>query len=325
LKKADWYYPMAGYSSIAKAWAPLLLKRTFMAEKPDVVHASWVPTYPFLAYLSKIKPLVSEVLGSDVILDHLLNPLMRSLVIKTLSYSNAVIVPAEHVKRKVLSYKVDNNKVFCIPVGVDTSKFYHNEENRRRIRSSMRIDDDTILIICTRWHAPIYGIENIIRAIPKLTHKRIIFLFVGTGPLLNYHKTLAKDLGLLPKITFMKSLPNNELPKYLSAADVYISSSYSDGASISLLEAMACELPVIVTDISGNREWVSDGQHGLLIKKSDPSLVAERIRDMILLKSEWKRIGLRNRGIIENRGNINKLSLGLLNVYRFASESKKGS
>jgi len=318
LKKADWYYPMAGYSSIAKAWAPLLLKRTFMAEKPDVVHASWIPTYAFLAYLSKIKPLVSEVLGSDVILDHLLNPLTRSLVIKTLSYSNAVIVPAEHVKRKVLSYKVDNDKVFCIPVGVDTSRFHRDEENRRRIRSSMGIDDDTTLIICTRWHAPIYGIENIIRAIPKLTHKRIIFLFVGTGPLLDYHKALAKDLGLFSKATFMEPVPNNELPKYLSAADVYISSSYSDGTSISLLEAMSCELPVIVTDILGNREWVSNEQNGLLIEKNDPSLIAKRILDIVSLRSEWKRIGLRNRSIVRDKGDINKLSLKLLKVYYFA-------
>ena len=54
------------------------------------------------------------------------------------------------------------------------------------------------------------------------------------------------------------------MPAYLNAADIYVSTSLSDGTSLSLLEAMACSLPVVVTDIPANKEWITDGHNGFL-------------------------------------------------------------
>ncbi len=63
--------------------------------------------------------------------------------------------------------------------------------------------------------------------------------------------------GLEGRVQFAGNVPEDEMVTHFQASDVYISASHSDGSSVSLLQAMACGLPVIVSDIPGNREWVS--------------------------------------------------------------------
>jgi hypothetical protein len=63
-------------------------------------------------------------------------------------------------------------------------------------------------------------------------------------------------------IRFIGYVPHEELAGFLAAADVYVSTSTTDGASVSLDEAMACELAPVVTDIPANRAWIKDGENG---------------------------------------------------------------
>ena len=71
------------------------------------------------------------------------------------------------------------------------------------------------------------------------------------------------------KVFFGGHVPQIDLPGYYQAADLYISASHSDGSSVSLMEALASGLPVLVSDIPGNVEWVEPGRQGWLFKDSD--------------------------------------------------------
>ena len=88
------------------------------------------------------------------------------------------------------------------------------------------------------------------------------FVIAGTGEQQAYLRELTHDLGVSNNTKFIGWVPRSELPKYLSSADVYVSSSLSDGTSNSLLEAMACGLAPIVTDIPANQTWIDDGKNG---------------------------------------------------------------
>jgi glycosyltransferase involved in cell wall biosynthesis len=100
-------------------------------------------------------------------------------------------------------------------------------------------------------------------------------LVIGDGPLLEYHSSLVGRFGIGNKVEFMGNVPNHLLPAILNAADVYVSTSFSDGSSASLMEAMACGLPVVVTRIPANEEWVVHGKNGFLVKPGDSVTLAQ--------------------------------------------------
>jgi glycosyltransferase involved in cell wall biosynthesis len=78
-------------------------------------------------------------------------------------------------------------------------------------------------------------------------------------------------------VKFVGTVPHDKVVDYLSAADIYVSTSFSDGTSASLLEAMACSLTPLVTEIPGNKEWIENEVNGLLVPVADSKILAEKI------------------------------------------------
>ena len=96
------------------------------------------------------------------------------------------------------------------------------------------------------------------------------------------------------------------LTELLGAADIFVSTSVSDGNNISLNEAMACGAFPVVSDIAANREWIKDGQNGLIFPVGDFSGLAERIV-LAASKPEWRRTAAEMNGeIVEVRGSWQK-------------------
>jgi glycosyltransferase involved in cell wall biosynthesis len=94
-------------------------------------------------------------------------------------------------------------------------------------------------------------------------------LMLGNGSQAALLRKIFMQAGVLDQVRFPGQVSGMDLPDYYRAADLYISASHSDGSSISLLEAMACGCPVLVSDIPGNREWVDPGVQGWLFRDGD--------------------------------------------------------
>ena len=110
------------------------------------------------------------------------------------------------------------------------------------------------------------------------------------------------------------SLEHEKMPKMYHESDLYICASPSDGSSVSLLEAMACGLPVIVYDSAGNREWVQQGVNGWLCE--DVNSFAQAIVEAARMgPAERKRMGEANRAVVEARADWHKNFLKLVEVY----------
>jgi glycosyltransferase involved in cell wall biosynthesis len=78
-------------------------------------------------------------------------------------------------------------------------------------------------------------------------------------------------------VKFVGTVRHDKIVDYLSAADIYVSTSFSDGTSASLLEAMSCSLPSVATEIDGNKEWINNGINGFLVPVADSKKLAEKI------------------------------------------------
>jgi len=142
------------------------------------------------------------------------------------------------------------------------------------------------IVISTRSHEPIYGVEYLIEAIPHVLKQvpESRFLIVGKGQLTQNLQTRAKELGVDNNAKFVGSLRREELISYLNASDLNVTMSMSDGTSASLLEAMALGVPTVATAIPGNKEWVKNGLNGFVIPVRDVEKLTETI--VMLLRND---------------------------------------
>jgi glycosyltransferase involved in cell wall biosynthesis len=117
-----------------------------------------------------------------------------------------------------------------------------------------------------------------------------------------------------------------KLPRYYQMADLYVSASHSDGSSISLLEAMACGSPVLVSDIPGNREWVpplppggiEGGQVGWLFPDGDADALAQAILHAVEQRHHLPEMGRRARALAEQRADWKQNFPRLFKAYELA-------
>jgi glycosyltransferase involved in cell wall biosynthesis len=228
-----------------------------------------------------------------------------------------IIVDAEGLKKIWTHIGIPQNKVEVIPFGVDTSLFNRNKHGND-VRKKLNIRKSDIIIISTRPFFEHYNIDCLIKAVPKIVKKYddVKFVIKGKGPLDASLKKLACDLGVDQHIKFSDPVPYSEMAHYLTAADIYVSTSFIDSTSVSLLEAMACGLPPITTNISGNREWIKNQVNGLLYPPKDHEALAEKITQLIEHEDMRKQFGERSHQIIMEKATWKECVSKMETVYQ---------
>jgi glycosyltransferase involved in cell wall biosynthesis len=101
-------------------------------------------------------------------------------------------------------------------------------------------------------------------------------------------------------------VPNEELCYYLNSAEIYVSTSISDGTSMSLLEAMACGLPVVVSDVPANCEWVQDGVNGFIVPRKKVNPISEKVLALLNDRVLAEKMGNTNVSIANERADLDK-------------------
>ena len=264
----------------------LLIKRNLLRVKPDALIGCWASTYGFYSAYSNFHPFILLVWGSDVLIFPQRYFPLKALVIYSLRKADVVIVDSEVQREAVIKLGCEPQKIVKFP-WVNLKGFKRDERKGREIRRECGWGDDDIVVISLRNHKPIYGVEFLINAIPHIIKKNkdIKFLILGEGPLTNFFKAKAEEFIKSGHVKFIGTVPHEKVVDYLSTADIYVSTSFSDGTSASLLEAMACSLPPVVTEIYGNKEWVEDGVNGFLVPIANFKKLAEKI---LLLANDHK-------------------------------------
>ncbi len=267
--------------------------------KPNIIHAHYLTKYGFFAYTLGLHPTIVSVWGSDILINA--KGLARYPVRRILNFADVVHCDGKNSQNELLRYYAFcRDKMCLIYMGVNPNLFCPAVPNDHVIRSGQ------FTIISTRNLRDIYDIQTLIHAIPTIVQDipKCRITIVGEGSQLQELKDLAHKLGIAEYINFTGFIPNEQLPKYLKSADIYVSTSLSDaGLAVSTAEAMACGLPVVITDGADNREWVKDGINGFIIPKKSPGVLAERVVYLLKNPELRRKIGENNRHIIVNRYN----------------------
>lgn len=251
--------------------------------RPDILHSHYVTSYGLAGALTGKHPYVATAWGTDVLIEPEKSWMYRQVVRFALRRADLVTSMAPHMTDLLIRRNyVKPDDVITLPFGVDMDVF--NPGRRTRSHGSK-----PSIIVSTRRPDHGMDVDTFVRAIPAVVREieNVQFIMTGEGPLRQNMIQLAEKLGIKNQIEFRGEISHQEMPKLLGNADVFVSTSPSDGNNISLNEAMACGAFPVATDILANRAWIDPGKNGLLYPCRDVDHLAERIIEA-LRQPDWR-------------------------------------
>ncbi|WP_440903789.1 glycosyltransferase [Catenovulum sp. SX2] len=252
-------------------------------ESPDIIHAHYASGYGTLAANSGFEYLLS-VWGSDVY-DFPNNKFTKYLLGRSLKKASRIFSTSHCMKKQTSNFF--NGEIHVIPFGVDLVKF--RPEMQKGHKESVRLG-----VVKVLDHK--YGIDNLIEAFALLTqveYSDITLDIVGDGPKYDELVNLAKALGVYQKINFVGWVDNDTLPSIINSFDIFVVPSRLDSESFGVVavEAGACAVPCVVSNVGGLPEVVVDGVTGLVARKEDPSDLADKIKTLVADKALRNNLG----------------------------------
>jgi len=282
---------------------PWANQTTSLLEKiqPDLVEGQFIgmPGYTAWIACALLKyppPLVLQAWGSDILImpkSRLYRPLTKIALAK----ADMVLCDSATVQAGIQELGTNMSKVKRMCNGVDTQFFTPPDKNTQRKK----------IIISTRDLETVYDVETTIRAFKIVLEPfpQMELILAGKGSLGDKLQELVTKLSLRDKVTFIGWVNPSKIRDWLQVAQIYVSTSLSDSTSLSLQEAMSCEMPVVVSDIPANREWVEHGTNGYLCETGNAQAVANSIKLLLRNPEQAIEFGKLNRDIIVKEADYN--------------------
>lgn len=171
------------------------------------------------------------------------------------------------------------DRVTHIVNGVDCERFRPGRADA--IRRSLGLGDDALVVGTVGRLEAVKGQELLLRAWPLVEERlpkasrALRLVLVGDGSRRAALEALARELGIADRVIFAGA--RADVPEALRAFDVFVLPSLNEGISNTILEAMACGLPVVATRVGGNPELIDEGVTGRLVAPTDPAALADAI------------------------------------------------
>lgn len=318
VRKVDWVGGKSSVQLINGISLFVSLRKVIKKIKPDVIHAGPIQTVGLLAVLSGFKPVVIMSWAFDLLFDADKNSFYRWATKKTLNNTDVLLTDCETITQLGVERGFPRERIVTFPWGIDLELFSPGIE--KGLRNKLGWVEDEFVILHNRAWEPIYGVDIFAKAfvLAAKQHPELRLLLLGNGSLSPKINLILQQGRALDKVYFAGQVKQVDLPNYYRSADLYVSASHSDGSSVSLMEALGCGTPVLISDIPGNREWVTPGEQGWFFKDGDVESLAERIIQVVEQREELIKIGEKARKLAEERADWSKNFKKLLEAYELA-------
>jgi len=269
----------------------------------DLIHAhfSYPDGYGMIKLASKWKvPLVISALGTIERKVAFEGTKTSKMIIESLHFADRILSVSDDLKKRMVNLGIDESKIHVVPNGVDTNRFKPTDKISARMKLKMPTNKKIVLYVGSL--RKIKGVDYLVESANKFLDDSTILLLIGRDDGLK--KKLikrAKQLSILEHIQFIDQVSHNDIPLWISASDLLVLPSLSEGRPNVVLEAMSCGVAVIATNVGGTPELIKDKINGFLVEPCNPDELSEKIS--ILLNDEDLRIDMGINGrkyIIEN-------------------------
>lgn len=219
----------------------------------------------------------------------------RRQMAAALRAADRVFTVSDSLRRVALAAGIAPGHVEVVPNGVDTDRFRPVEQ--AAARRHYRLPAVAPLLISVGTLVERKGFHRVIDILPRLRERvpGVEYVIVGgagpEGDRTRWLRDRAAHAGVASAVHFLGPLPPTELHRALSAADLFVLATSGEGWANVFLEAMACGLPVVTTDVGGNREVVAHRELGTIVPGGDPDALVEALVEA--LARPWNRDGIR--------------------------------
>ncbi len=232
-------------------------------------------------------------------------------------FTDKMIAVSESTKADLVKYeKINPDKIEVIHNGIDGDK-YLNKIDVKKKKKELRLDDrfSPVLGFVGRLSSE-KGLTYLLKAIKLLTNdfNNILLIIAGEGELLDDLKSETRELGIESNVSFLG--PRHDISEILQLLDIFILPSEREGLSLVLIEASAASLPIIATDVGGNRQVVGDGKNGFVVKPKDATSLYKAIREIIMNKNLQKEFAQYSFEMFKNNFTMEKMIKKYETIYQ---------
>ncbi len=288
---------------------PIRLGRLFRQEDIAIVHsnnwstfaesvvARWIARAPVMVHIQHGLEMNDAEAKSKI------KRYKRNRIRQILShFTDQIVVVSNATKEFVCGeWGTSEKKVRLVYNGVDLSYHKNVGKDKRNIRNQLGIEKDDLIIGSVGRLMRVKNYTCLIKAFGRVSAntRKVKLLIIGDGPEREELTSLIRELNLGDQTILLGHRP--DVKELLTAMDIFVLSSISEGVSIALLEAMACSLPIVATNVGGNPEVIETNKSGLLANSNDPEALSSAIDMLIADPARRKDLGKNARVRVEER------------------------
>jgi glycosyltransferase involved in cell wall biosynthesis len=244
-----------------------------------------------------------------------------------MQFVDAIVPVSDEIKRSLVRRrKIPADKIRVIHYGVDLKKFRAGSRDLALAkRAEVGAGVDTVLIGIVARLEPPKGHRYFIEALPEVVKKypQLHVLFIGEGALRAELEAMARQLAISRHVTFLGA--RHDVNELLNAIDLFVLPSISEGLPNVLLEAMACQKPVIASKVGGIPEVVRHGDNGYLVPPGDAAALRETLLRCLAERGQWQNFAQRARHTVETAFSLEYQMARFESTYAEFYARKSGS
>jgi len=285
------------------------------ADWADICHVHTFPSIiPGYTARKKGVPLVATIHTSHFLRLAAKGGFWRNYLRKLLSKPDLLLTPSEEIRDVCLDL-VPDAVCYAMVNAADTDRFSRTEPSIDRPAPNAK------MLIVPRRLFEKNGVEYAVRALPFVRERHDAHLYlIGDGPERPKLEKITAELNIVPYVHFQGAQPNDKMPGFLNSADVIVIPSLMEATSVAGLEAMACELPIVASNVGGLPEIISE-ETGRLVPPRQPEALAEAISEVLELDETQRReMGAKARRKVVDNWSVDKLAEQVVEYY---AEAKK--
>ncbi|MDR1564499.1 MAG: glycosyltransferase [Oscillospiraceae bacterium] len=265
------------------------VRRIVKRLKPDIIHAHYATSYGMVTALAGVRPFYLSVWGSDVY-EFPSNALTKAMIRFVFSQASWILSTSKDMAKQTA--KFTKKPILITPFGVEIELFKPAERAK---------EGPKIVLGCVKKLEEHYGIQFLLKAFAILCseYDNLELRIAGYGPMEAELKQLAEELGIGSKVLWLGFVsPQEEVIKLIQGLDIAAVPSLSESFGVSAIEASACGIPVVASNVGGLPETVLEGATGLLVPPSDEKALATALKKLIESPELRRSMGERGRAFV---------------------------